>query len=313
VPSFTFEMGQEFTPAYAAVDSSLWPENFGALVYAAKIARTPYATVLGPDANLVAVERDAANFTITATIDDTANGGRPVMAAEYYVDTPPWISGAVPHALAALDGGFDSQTEGVAAVASHEGLTPGRHLVYVRGQDAAGNWGPFSAGWLSLYPWQNPSHPCDVDGVDGAQAQDALLLINSINLLGVRFLPAPAPGSGSPPPFLDVTGDEWLTPEDVLRVINYVNSKAAVVVLAGESEMASAPVIGLTTVPSTHWPAESAAVAVDMLMATLDAAAAQRTSTVAMVTEPRAEPSPGEWDDVFAAEGDSWREWSLGL
>lgn len=311
VPSFTFEMGQEFTPAYATVDSSLWPENFGALVYAAKIARTPYATVLGPDANLVALERDVANFTITATIDDTANGGQAVVVAEYYVDTPPWISGAVPHALAAADGGFDSQLEAVAAVASHEGLTPGRHLVYVRGQDAAGNWGPFSAGWLTLHPWQNPNNPWDVDGVDGAQAQDALLLINSINLLGVRFLPAP--GSGNPPPFFDVTGDEWLTPEDVLRVINYVNTKAAVVVLAGESETASAPAVRLTTEPSTRRLVQPASVAVDVLMATLDAAAAQHTSTVAMVTEPRPEPPPEEWDDVFAAAGDAWLEWSLGL
>jgi hypothetical protein len=313
VPSFTFEMGQEFTPAYATVDSSLWPENFGALVYAAKTARTPYATVLGPDASLVAVERDVANFTITATIDDTANGGQPVAAAEYYVDTPPWISGAVPHALAAADGGFDSQLEGVAAVASYDGLTPGRHLVYVRGQDAAGNWGPFSAGLLVLHPWQNPSNPCDVDGVDGAQAQDALTLINSINLLGVRFLPAPAPGSGSPPPFFDVTGDEWLTPEDVLRVINCVNTKVTLAVLDGESEMASAPAVRLTTVPSTCGPAGPATVAVDVLMATLDAAAAQRTSTVAKGTEPMVEPPPDECDGVFAAGGDSWLDWNLGL
>jgi len=313
VPSYTFEIGQDFTPAYTIVDSALWPENFAALVYAAKIARTPYATVLGPDASRVTVERDLTGFTITATIDDTGNGGQPVAAGEYYVDTPPWISGAVPHALAAADGDFDSQVESVAAVASYEGLAPGPHVVYVRGQDAAGNWGPFSAGLLVIHAWQNPSNPCDVDGVDGAQAQDALILINSINLLGVRFLPAPAPGSGSPPPFFDVTGDEWITPEDVLRVINYVNTKATLSVLAGESEMVSAPAILLTTVPSTRWPAESATAAVDALMATSDAAAAQRISIGARVTKPGVEPPPDEREDVFGAEGDSWIEWSLEL
>jgi hypothetical protein len=31
---------------------------------------------------------------------------------------------------------------------STAGLAPGRHLVYVRGQDAAGNWGPTTAAWL---------------------------------------------------------------------------------------------------------------------------------------------------------------------
>ena len=141
VPSYTFEMGLEFTPAYATVDETLWPENIGALVYAAKIARTPYATVLGPDANLVTVGRAGGSFSITATIDDTANGGQDVAAAEYYVDIPPWLGGAVPKALPAVDGSFDGQVERVAASLSSDGLGPGRHVVYVRGQDAAGTLG----------------------------------------------------------------------------------------------------------------------------------------------------------------------------
>ena len=313
VPSYTFEMSRDFTPAYATVDSSLWPENFGAFLYAAKIARAPYTAVLGPDANLVTVGRDGTSFRIAATIDDTTNGGQQVAAAEYYVDTPPWSSGTVPHALAAADGGFDGQVEAVAASLSSEGIEPGRHVVYVRGQDAAGNWGPFSAGLLVIYVWQNPSNPGDVDGVDDVQALDALILINSINLQGVRFLPAPAPDSGSPPPFLDVTGDDWITPEDVLRVINYVNTKATLAVLAGEGEIGPAPAIRLTTVPSTRWPAESSVLAVDLLMATLDAVPAQRTSTRAMVTEPTVEPPSDGWEDAFTAEADAWLEWNLGF
>jgi hypothetical protein len=261
----------------------------------------------------VTVERAGGSFSITARIDDTANGGQEVAAAEYYVDTPPWLGGAVPRALTAVDGSFDGQVEPVAASLSSGGLGPGRHVVYVRGQDAAGNWGPFSAGLLVIPAWQNPSNPCDVDGIDDAQALDALILINSINQRGVRFLPAPAPGSASPPPFLDVTGDDWITPEDVLRVINYVNTKATLAVLAGEGEIGPAPAIRLAAVPSTRWPAESTVAAVDALMATLDPAAAQRTSTGTMMIKPTVEPPSDEWEDAFTLEADAWLEWNLGL
>ena len=152
-----------------------------------------------------------------------------------------------------------------------------------------------------------------MDGVDDVQSLDALILINSINLQGVRFLAAPAPGSGSPPPFLDVTGDDWITPEDVLRVIHYVNTKATLAVLAGEGEVVSAPAVRLTSVPSARWPAESSVVAVDVLMATLDAVPARRTSMRAMVTEPTIERPSDGWEDAFTLEADAWLEWSLGF
>ncbi len=143
--------------------------EFRAILYAAKIARTPYATVLGPDANLVTVGRNGSGFTITATIDDTANGGQEVAAAEYYVDTPPWQQRRGGQPLAAVDGSFDGLVERCAAALPSDGISPGRHVVYVRGQDAAGHWGPFSAGLLAINAWQNTSNPCDVDGVDDAK------------------------------------------------------------------------------------------------------------------------------------------------
>ena len=241
VPSFTFEIGREFLPWYPTVDETLWPENVAALVYAAKLARTPYATVLGPDANQVTIERTAGKLTISATIDDTANGGQAVAAAEYYVDVPPWNSGAVPQLLAASDGGFGGPREQVTATLATDGLAPGQHVIYVRGQDALGTWGPFSAGLLEFRPWQNADNPLDVDGRDGVRVADALVLINAINRDGVRPLPTPTPGSGSPPPFFDVTGDNWLTPDDVLRVINELNAQSVPAGLGGEGEAVSTP------------------------------------------------------------------------
>lgn len=299
VPSFTFEIGREFTPSYAAVDGTLWPANIGALIYAAKLARTPYATVLGPDANRVTVERVGAGFTVSATIDDTASGDQEVAAAEYYADTPPWHSGAVSHSLAAVDGSFGGQVEQVAASLSMDGLGPGRHMVYVRGRDADGHWGPFSAGRLETSAWQNTNNPFDVDGVDDAQALDAMVLINSINLHGTRLLPAPASGSGNPPPFLDVTGDGWLSAEDVLRVINHVNAKSALAVVRGESEMATAPT------------GRPAAAAVDLLMATWPAAAQQRAGMDSTVSWAKVRRPSDEGPDSISALAGEGMEWNL--
>ena len=55
---------------------------------------------------------------LSATINDTrynnSNGTEPtqaIAAAEYYVDTPPWVAGAAPIAMAASDGNFNASTE----------------------------------------------------------------------------------------------------------------------------------------------------------------------------------------------------------
>lgn len=77
---------------------------------------------------------------ITATINDTTTGGSSILAAEYSIDTvAPAGTGT---AMAASDGGFTSVSELVTATAT---LPSGQHTVYVRGQDANGNWGQATA------------------------------------------------------------------------------------------------------------------------------------------------------------------------
>lgn len=169
VPGFTYEIGPSsgacgyFTPSYACQDNLFWPLNRPALLYAAKVARQPYALVHGPTTFSVTLSSGivAAGqlVTLTATIDDDALGshpqsiGRPaaqsIAAAEAYVNTPPW-SGGTPIALAAQDGAFSSATETVVGVLDTTGLSVGRHLVFVRGRDAEGNWGPVTAQWLRV-------------------------------------------------------------------------------------------------------------------------------------------------------------------
>jgi hypothetical protein len=73
--------------------------------------------------------------------------------------------------------------------------------------------------------WQNIAHPCDVDGHGEVVALDALLLINNLYFHGSRQLPDPPVPPDVPPPFLDVNGDGWIAPIDVMWVINDLNRR----------------------------------------------------------------------------------------
>ena len=150
IPAFTFEVGDMFMPLYSAIDSVQWPENRPALLYAAKIARTPYQTVHGPDAHQLIVAGPGPLRLVSATLDATGNGNRPIAAAVYTLDTPPWQDDATPVPLAAADDAFDSPVETVVAQLDSSALAPGRHILYLRGQDNAGNWGPVSAAFFSV-------------------------------------------------------------------------------------------------------------------------------------------------------------------
>jgi hypothetical protein len=157
VAAYTFEIGSDpngFYPPCDRYDALVQP-SLPALLYAAKVARTPYLTAHGPDALAVAfsptvVLSDTGVVTVTAVIDDANNGGDAITAAECYLDTPPW-AGGVPGAMAAADGSFDEVAEPVAAVLDTTGLSAGRHILFVRGQDAQGYWGPFSAAFLTVF------------------------------------------------------------------------------------------------------------------------------------------------------------------
>jgi hypothetical protein len=154
VAAYTFEVGPSggtcggFMPPFSCLDSgaNFWGRNLPALLYAAKVARTPYLLSRGPDALTIAAVQSGAAFSVTATIDDAQNGNQAIAAAELYLDTPPWQAGATPVALAASDGAFSATSEAVQTTLAAPAA--GRHMLFVRGQDAAGNWGPVSAIWL---------------------------------------------------------------------------------------------------------------------------------------------------------------------
>lgn len=163
VAAYCFEVGTTFFQTCKTFEEFVLPDNMPALLYAAKVVRTPYITPSGPDTVDVALASEQApagsQITLTATIDDTRyrrlSGNveqEPVQAiqdAEYYIDVPPW-NGGTAFDLDAEDGVFDDSAERVSGTVDTTDLKPGRHLIYVRGQDANGNWGAFSAVFLRV-------------------------------------------------------------------------------------------------------------------------------------------------------------------
>jgi hypothetical protein len=79
---------------------------------------------------------------LTATVDDTQRGGGTVAEAEYYLDDLTAPVGP----MDAADATFDSATEDVTTPVS---IASGQHVLYVRGRDGDGNWGPISSVLVS--------------------------------------------------------------------------------------------------------------------------------------------------------------------
>ena len=159
--AYTLELGTAFFQDCATFEETILPSNLPVLRYAAKVARTPYLTPSGPDSQQLSLSAQAfppgATVTLTATIDDTryetSEGSEPVQAiaaAEWSVDTPPWQAGASAEPMQAADGAWDSSREETEAVIDTAGWSTGRHILYVRGQDAGGNWGATSALFVSV-------------------------------------------------------------------------------------------------------------------------------------------------------------------
>ncbi len=160
---FTYELGMSFFESCSTFENSILEGNLKSLLYAFKVARTPYQTPAGPDVRDLSLSDSAStagvaagtSVTLSATADDTrystrngAESSQNIAAAEYYVDTPPWANGATAVAMSASDDAFDSTSEAVTASMDTTGWTNGRHTVFVRAKDADDNWGAVSAAFL---------------------------------------------------------------------------------------------------------------------------------------------------------------------
>jgi hypothetical protein len=163
MPAYTFELGTAFFQDCASFETTIYPNNLQALLYAARAVRAPYTQSSGPEVATPGVLPTAPMpgdpVTVTAVIDDTRYGPgessppasvEAITEAEAFIDVPPWQLGATPIALSASDGSFDSNIEAVTGVIDTTGLGYGRHTVYIRGRDAAGYWGTVRAVFFWL-------------------------------------------------------------------------------------------------------------------------------------------------------------------
>jgi len=160
IAAYTFELGTAFFQSCSTFEGTILPTNLQALLYAAKVVRTPYLTPAGPDTLNLTVSSSTVSagsvVTLTGVANDTrykSNTGEPtqaIAATEYYIDTPPWITGANAIAMSPSDGSFNSTSENVTASVNTSGWSNGRHTLFLRSKDAAGNWGAVSAIFLTV-------------------------------------------------------------------------------------------------------------------------------------------------------------------
>ncbi len=76
---------------------------------------------------------------------------------------------------------------------------------------------------------QNWENPLDVTGEGDVTALDVLTIINRINRHDIGHLPIPPTSADAPPPYYDVDGNDWVTPNDVLMIINFFNAQCRTV------------------------------------------------------------------------------------
>ena len=112
------------------------------------------AASVGPNpSNGVLTDKSNPGYlVVSAQISDKDAGGQPqskIADAEAFLDpTNPNPAGGTGLQLIAVDGRLDSTTEavyGLIPISQIRALPNGTHHVFVRGQDAAGNWGALYA------------------------------------------------------------------------------------------------------------------------------------------------------------------------
>lgn len=165
IPSYTFEVGPEygtcrgFFPPYDCIvgyaGRNFWAENKPAFLYAHKIARTPYMTAYGPDAESLATVPGAVSrgtpLQLTAAIADhrcCGDSPQPIAGAEYFIDAPGEDGTGL--SMAPADGDWGDPSEVVTATVDTSGLAPGQHYLLVHGQNDNGDWGPFTAVFATV-------------------------------------------------------------------------------------------------------------------------------------------------------------------
>lgn len=151
VAAYTYEMGTAFFQGCAAFENTIWPDNLEALLHAAKSARRPYMTSLGPVVRDVTAVVEGSDIRFDANVDDdrytTDTAGepvqesRPIAEVRFTLDQPPWEA-TQSFSLDPADGAFDSTAEAATGVVEGSIFGGGRQrTVFVYARDADGHRG----------------------------------------------------------------------------------------------------------------------------------------------------------------------------
>ena len=141
VAAYVFELGTSFFQSCSAFESTIYPDNLQALIYAAKVSRTPYITASGPDVENLQISSSGViagnSLTISGTATDlhfSANNGNEatqnISSVQMFVDELPWDGGSTPVTIAAGDGVYDSKSESFSATIDTTGMPVGQHVAY---------------------------------------------------------------------------------------------------------------------------------------------------------------------------------------
>lgn len=158
IPAFCIEMGLQFHESCSLFESRIWPDNKLTLLTGIKLARQPYINSFGPEVTFNSIPSQPVDPTkpmiVNVNIDDTRyssyEGGIPsqnITAYRYSFDKPSWIEGANPTTVNRNVGKPKSDVMFSVDVSQ---LSPGKHMLFVEGKDADGNWGVPTAAWFTV-------------------------------------------------------------------------------------------------------------------------------------------------------------------
>ncbi len=199
-------------------------------------------------------ERDwsnASSLSPTTTIADLlakdrdADGDRSKLVVNLSPGTPPAFSLNGSTLNYTAPDGYGGVHRATYTVTDDQGLTSAPGVIEI-----------FVVNFAADRPWHNAAFAVDVNADGLVTPQDALTIINEINLRKARVLPVAGDSIFDMFGFLDAYPDGLLTPQDALTVINHLNASRQG---SGEGEQFKSPAPVADLVP--HAAATAAAAA----------------------------------------------------
>jgi FtsP/CotA-like multicopper oxidase with cupredoxin domain len=182
----------------------------GMLTYLDTNAPPPSTDGVGPLADNISLSPQPASglvdVTVRADLSDATTGGSSVMQAEFVVDD----TSTAPGAGTPMFGPFGSVdvagAVGTLSVAAMQAIEAGKHVVFVRALDSAGNWGVVGSAVLNLPKVgpqttsgsASPNPTNGADGVDITATGDDRTLGGTIDRAEYSIDVEAAPGAGTP-------------------------------------------------------------------------------------------------------------------